>query len=249
MSYKLIKAPNLPENKVKHCLIGEKYTEEIKELEALGINCIQLNNNVMLEEEINSHADMLSCNLGNGKILLNHGTIGEEQIKEIGYTPLFVKGITSPYPEDVSLNCAVINNKFICNKKYTNTAILEFANQNNGQVIHTNQGYAKCNLCVVNNNAVITEDKGLACLLKKCQFNVLLINPGDVYLSDKHNGFLGGASGKISQNEMYFSGDLSAHSDFKRIIEFLDKYNVKPLFNNNRTLKDFGGFIPLTEYL
>ncbi len=247
MCYKIVQAPNLPHNQLKHCLIGSKYTEEISELQRLGVTCIPLVKNTALDNEINNHADILCCNLGNGEILVNHNSIGESKLKEIGYMPIFINNIKSPYPYDISINCAVICNKFICNKAHTNAYIKEFIAKNNCDLIHTNQGYSRCNLCIVNANAIITEDSGLASLLKKYQFDVLEITAGDVYLSDKHYGFLGGATGKLSESEIYFSGDLSAHKDYNQIIAFLNKHNVKAVFNKNRKLSDFGGFIQLTE--
>lgn len=247
MCYKTVKSPNLPKSKVTRCLIGAKYTEEKEELQSLGITCLLLSENQALEDEINNHADILCCNLGNGKILISDSSIGERSLDEIGYNPSFIKGIASPYPNDISLNCAVINNKFVCNEAHTNPLIKDFVTKNNYELINTNQGYSRCNLCIVNSNAVITEDKALASLLKKYQFDVLEISSGDVHLSEVHHGFLGGASGKVSESEIYFSGDLSSHKDYKMILDFLNKYNVKPIFNKNRKLRDFGGFIQLTE--
>ncbi len=245
---RLINTPNLPQNDVKHCLIGEKYTDEIKELNELGIECFTLKSNPLLEDEINSHSDILAFNFGNGQILLNDGTIGEDELKSIGITPVFCKKIiSSPYPNDIALNVAFTGRHLICNSSYTATEIKEFAQRNNIEIINTKQGYSKCNLCIVNENAVITEDKGLAYLLKNYQFNVLLVSNGDIYLSDKHYGFLGGASCRIGKDKMYFSGDLSSHRDYKSIISFLELYNIKPVFNKSRRLTDFGGIIQLTE--
>ena len=84
-------------------------------------------------------------------------------------------------------------------------------------------------------------------LLKKYQYDVLLITSGDIYLSDAHYGFLGGASCKISQDKMYFSGDLSSHKDYKAITNFLKLHNVQPVYNESRKLNDFGGIIQLIE--
>ena len=244
----LIKTPCLPKGKVKHCLIGGKYSEEIKELKKLNIECLSLNENSLLEDEINSHADILAFNFGNGQVLLNKGSIGEEELKKLGIMPVFYNGvISSPYPNDIPLNVAFTGNHIICNSDYTAKEITAFAKNNNIEIIRTKQGYSKCNLCIINDNAVITEDKGLACLLKKYQYSVLLISSGDIYLSDTHYGFLGGASCKISRNKMYFSGDLSCHRDYERIIEFLNLYNIEPVYNKSRKLTDFGGIIQLTE--
>lgn len=245
--YSLIKTPNLPQSKVKHCLIGEKYTQEIDELTKLGIECIPLKPNKMLDDEINSHADILCFSCGNGKIIADEHTIGEDEIKKLGITIDYEAGIKSPYPNDVKLNCALLNNKIICNQSLASAKILDFASQNNIEIINTKQGYSKCNICVITDNAVITEDEGITSLLNFCQIDVLLISKGDIYLSDKHYGFLGGASGRLSSNEIYFSGNLEEHTDYQRIMDFLNKYHIKPIYNKSHKLHDFGGFIALTE--
>ena len=66
-------------------------------------------------------------------------------------------------------------------------------------------------------------------------------------MSDKHDGFIGGASAKISKNELYFSGNIENHPDFDQIKAFLDNYNVSMIYNKSRNLTDFGGIIQLTE--
>ncbi len=244
----LIKIPCLPKGDVKHCLIGESYIDEINELKEFGIECLTLNKNSLLDDEISCHADMNAFNFGNGQVLLNRGLIGESELKNIGLKPIISTiESSSPYPKDVPLNVAFTGKHIICNSTYTSREIIDFANSNNIEIIYTKQGYSKCNLCIVNENAVITEDKGLASLLKNYQYNVLLISSGDIYLSETHYGFLGGASCKVSPGEMYFSGDLSSHRDYESVINFLDLYNVKPIFNKSRKLTDFGGVIQLTE--
>lgn len=244
----LIKTPCLPSGELFECLIGESYTEEIKELREFGIKCIPLKENFLLEKEISCHADILAFNFGNGQVLLNKGSAGENELIKAGVTPVYYnKEISSPYPNDIHLNVAYTGRHIICNSKYTAREIPEFAEKNDIEIISTKQGYSKCNLCIVKENAVITEDSGLAYLLKKYQYNVLHISSGDIYLSDAHYGFLGGASCKLSPDKIYFSGDLSAHKDYERIMDFLDSFNVKPIYNKSRRLTDFGGIIQLTE--
>ena len=245
---KLINTPNLPQNDVSYCLIGEKYADEIRELNQLEIECLTLKGNPLLENEINSHSDILAFNFGSGQVLLNEGSIGEDELKKLGIKPIYYQNkISSPYPNDIPLNVAFTGRHIICNSNYCAVEIRVFAQKNNIEIINTKQGYSKCNLCIVNENAVITEDKGLACLLKKYQYDVLLITSGDIYLSDAHYGFLGGASCKISQDKMYFSGDLSSHKDYKAITNFLKLHNVQPVYNESRKLTDFGGIVQLIE--
>lgn len=237
--------PVLPDKIVRKCLIGAEYIDEINELTESGIECITLSEAASLNEEINSHADILCFNCGNNDIIVNAEIAGELNEKIKDFNVIKCSKIKSPYPDDIKLNAALIGNRIICNTNYVGDEIKSFAKTHNIELIHTNQGYAKCSLCVVNENAVITEDDGLAYLLKNYQFDILKITPGYIHLSEKHYGFIGGASGKISCNKMYFSGALNEHPDYNAICDFLNKYSVEPVFNKNRKLSDFGGFIPL----
>ncbi len=230
---------------IKRCLIGEKYTDEIKELNDLGIETVTLSQNINLDSEINCHADILSFNLGNKTLIADSSLIGELENVLGDYKIIPCINIKSPYPNDVNLNAALLGNKLICNTKYISSYIVAYAENNGINILHSNQGYTKCNLCVLNDNAVITEDTGLSSLLKNSQIDVLLIKPGYVSLSAKHYGFIGGAGCMISETEIYFSGNISAHPDYNKIIDFLNKYSIKPIFNINRPLTDFGGFVAL----
>lgn len=247
MSIRLIKTPYLPQKRVKDCIIGSKYIDEISELTELGVNCITIPSSELLDNEISDHADIQVFNKGNGELIVSK--IAGEKLKGSlpDYKLTIEDDIKSPYPDDVMLNAALIGDKIICNKGFVSKKIYDFASSNNIEIINTKQGYSRCSLCIVNENAVITEDPGLAYLLKNCQFNVLKIKPSEIHLSDAHSGFIGGASGKLSENEMYFSGNIEKHPDFDQIKDFLDNYNISMVYNKSRKLTDFGGFVQLTE--
>ena len=140
---KPIKTPCLPSGELFQCLIGERYSKEIKELTELGIECVTLRENPLLEDEISCHADILAFNFGNGQVLLNKGAIGEKELKNVGITPIFYsKEICSPYPNDIPLNVAYTGKHIICNSKHTAREIIEFAETNNIEIINTKQGYS-----------------------------------------------------------------------------------------------------------
>lgn len=226
-------------------IIGKKYTEEINELSALGYIIIPFSPPDNLDDEISSHADLSFFKFDDGTLFINESLKGEIGESEGSFKRVSVEGITSPYPNDIKLNCALIGQNLLCNTKYASKEILEYAENNNIRIIHTNQGYSKCSVCVVSDNAVITEDDGIAYLLKNYQIEVLKISKGNVYLSDDHYGFIGGASGKLNNEELYFSGDISSHPDYDKILKFLNNHHIKPVFNKNRRLNDFGGFIKI----
>lgn len=227
------------------CIIGSEYFNEISELIALGIECITINESPNLDNEINSHTDILCCRASDNIIFADNGIAGELSKKICDYSIIPINGISSPYPDDVKLNVAFLGNTIICNSKYIAKELSDFCKTNKVHIIKTNQGYTKCNLCVLNEKAVITEDSGLACLLKNYQIDVLKIQPGYVALSEKHYGFIGGASARIADDTVYFSGNIAEHPDYDKIIEFLNNYGFKAIFNKNRKLSDFGGLIML----
>jgi hypothetical protein len=244
---RLVVSPNLPKNKVNKILIGKSNTQEIAELKELGIETLCIEGHNQIDSEIRSHADILCFNTGKGELLVSPFVNYSATISDEFRIKLIRKTVESPYPNDVLLNCALFGDKLICNTKYASDEIISFAEINNFTIIHTNQGYSKCSLCIVNENAVITEDNGLYSLLKKYQLDVLKIEPGQVYLSKHHSGFIGGASGLLSDSILYFSGDVYRHKNYHDIKTFLDNYSIDIYCNKSRLLRDFGGIIQLTE--
>ena len=56
-----------------------------------------------------------------------------------------------------------------------------------------------------------------------------------------------GASGKIGKDKLFFNGNLKEHPSYDAIINFLNLYNVKPIFDESYKLTDIGSIIPITE--
>ncbi len=106
--------------------------------------------------------------------------------------------------------------------------------------IHVKQGYAKCNICPVTERAFITSDKGIATVCAKFGFDVLLIESGFIQLEGFDTGFIGGASFKISQSEMAFTGSLNLHPSKAQIEAFLNRYGVKPIYLTEQEIFDIG---------
>ena len=237
-----IKMPNLPENKVKTVIIGEKYKETKKELESLGIEVLTVKSNVNLDEEVSSHTDMMFLHTGENTAVIDcYQTELKEELIKIGFVITEQEGIHSPYPNDIPLNKVILNKK-IFGLHNNNQSIFD-----NFEKINLKQGYTKCSVCVVDEKSVITDDSGIASLLKNYQFDVLLIEKGNIYLSEIHTGFIGGTCGKINSDTIFFNGNLKMHKDYTRIIDFLNKRNIKTVFNESRILTDIGGIIPIIE--
>ena len=149
--------------------------------------------------------------------------------------------IGNSYPENVLLNIASFGKYIVCNRKYASEDILN--HYTDKTIISVNQGYAKCNICIVSDKAVITEDKGICNELTKYDIDVLLINPGGVKLNNFEYGFIGGASGFIDKDTIGFIGKIESHPQFYEIRDFIHKHNKKFVSLGNGGLADFGSIL------
>lgn len=239
---------NLPGSKVKSVLLGENNEIVRTYLTGNGIECIELKINPLLDEETNNHADMLCSYCGNGSFIFSQKDAAVDTlIKEYNADVSIQKGICSPYPCDVALNACFLNKYLLCREVSLSALLKSYCSKNKIDIINTKQGYSKCSVCVVNEKSVITEDEGIAYLLKKYQFDVLLLNRGGVYLSDRHCGFIGGCSGLVNKNVLFFNGDVKSHPQYAEIKDFLIKRNIEIICSATPHLTDFGGFIPFYE--
>jgi ferredoxin len=68
--------------------------------------------------------------------------------------------ISNKYPNDILLNVAIVGKNVFANTKYASKTILKYLEQNGYSIHHVSQGYAHCSTCIVNDNAIITADKG-----------------------------------------------------------------------------------------
>lgn len=242
-----IKKPNLPEREVTLVAISGQAGESIDNLNNMGIDCAVTESDPNLPVQVNSHADIQMLHAGNNVIFCHseHLCTGES------FAEFDIKCIKektgNKYPEDVFLNCTIINNKIICNPKTVAPEILENAYQKDLIIIPVKQGYSKCSVCVVNESAIITDDESVFAAAGNFLNDVLLVSKGSISLKGYNYGFIGGCCGKISDNKIAFNGRIESHTDCYKIIDFLSKHSVEAIELTNNALTDIGGILPLKQ--
>lgn len=236
--------PNLPARPVGKVIVQNEPVI-VTALNKLGIECIHPEKDNSLYDEVSLHADMLCC------VINGHCCIvapGQEKLKaeleKNSFEVLFSAPLKEKYPGDILLNVALSDKYAVGNFKYTDKLLLEKIQQKT--LINVNQGYAKCSVCFINENAVITEDESIAEALAENNVDVLLISKGDIYLSEKHYGFFGGSTGKISKDKLAVTGSLSYHKDGKKIRAFAEKYGVEIIELTKGKIKDVGGIVAVS---
>lgn len=143
------------------------------------------------------------------------------------------------YPQDVFYNAAAVGNYLICSK-FTSPDLIE---KSMLKPIVVSQGYVKCNLAVIDDSHVITEDAGIYKVLnERTEINCLMINPHEIMLPGYDYGFIGGCCGRINDT-VVFNGDLSRHSNYKEIIEFISNCGLEIKYFKDYQLTDIGSII------
>lgn len=244
MKEQFVKYPNLPEGKVTLAAVGN-YPEIINALRNGGINTVSFENKA-LPEEICRHSDMLLCHMGNCRIFTVPDT-DTGKLSEAGFTVYASDNLGAFYPDDVKLNVAVGKGYYIYNPLTIDEYLNEELILSGFMGIPVRQGYSKCSVCFVTDKALITEDPSIYKALQKTAYEVLLISQGDIFLSEKHSGFFGGSSGKISADTLAVTGELKYHIDGEKINQFCKAHGVKIKELTKGRIIDIGGILPLLE--
>ncbi len=247
---KHINTPNFPDAKVKMAIIDYRADKDIlRSLSDLGVDVIKTTGCDELYNSIKGHPDILMHHIG-GKIIVLapnvYDVLAPNLIKK-GFA--VTKGdawLHRNYPNNIAYNILRIGEYAFHNLKYTDRQIRILYENMNIKLHHVNQGYTKCSVALVNEKAVITSDIKIAQKLEKCNIESLLIRPGGIELEDLDYGFIGGASGLISNTEIAFTGSIYELRDYKRILKFLDEKGVSVKILSSKKIIDIGSIIPLT---
>lgn len=244
-----VEIPNLPKNEACVCIAGKQAKPYEKELSKYGVKLLYINDNSSILPNISSHSDLAVNHSGSNNIFIDKAQIKlKRELLKYGFNVIEIsENVLGKYPNDCLLNCVFTDSLFICNLSAVSKELLNYAKNKGYKIINVKQGYTKCSICVVSDNAFITDDEGIYNSLKSENVDVLLVKKGSVALDGFDYGFIGGCCGKISKNKLVFFGDISKHSDYNRIKSFCEFYNVEIISLNNSKLKDIGSLIPILE--
>jgi hypothetical protein len=246
-----LETPNLPRRMVKVVLISNGAGEDvIRDLHKRNIETILVPPCVDIARPVASHPDMLFHHLGGNRLVCYRGAdkLVCERLKELGFELIISENIlSSHYPYDISLNAARVGNFIFCNEFYTDKIILENCKLRGLHIIPVKQGYAKCSICVVDENSIITADDGIAQAAKNNGIDVLIIHEGFIKLPEYNTGFIGGCCGKIDHDKMAFCGDILRHPDFNVIKTFLHDRGTEIITLGESSILDIGSILPILE--
>ncbi len=223
----------------KICIISKRDEDIINVIEKLGYSCVDVINSNKVSDEINYHSDVLYLKADNNFYISSCQKENFKYIKNKGYKIFEVDNLEKGYKTESYLNF-IVNKEFVI--KNLKTALnIEF---NNKEEILVNQGYTRCSTICINPYAYITEDLNIYKTLTRNRLDCLLIKKGFVKLSGYDYGFIGGASLFIEDEKiLLFFGDIEDKEDKANVISFTQKYDITPLFIENKKLVDIGSGI------
>lgn len=248
MKYKFIEKPNLPESAVTLMAVSGEFERIYKPLSEYT-QIIKSRLYIKLNRAEQYHPDMQLCYLGNGNAVCASDYLFEE-MQSMGFNIVKSRFIHNEgiirYPECTAFNVLILGGYVIGRLNSIDKNILDYSEQHNLKFINVNQGYTKCSVAIVSQNAVITADDSIYSALKD-KFDVLKISPGYIDLPGYDYGFIGGCCGLLDKNLLAFTGRIKSHPDHTEIESFLKQHNVNYIELTDERLLDVGSLIPLAE--
>ena len=207
-------------------------------LTLLGHRTLRLPPHPNLPEPVASHPDMLLFFAPNAIFCTkSYSKIATRELEEISSSygaPIryIEKEYEKEYPHDVLLNALPLGKHLLCNAKTIAQELLTLGLE----PCHVNQGYTKCSVLPLGNNALITSDASIAKSAKERGIAVLQIQEGHISLSGYDHGFIGGCASfapRGGMNTVFFCGDLLQHPDAPKIEYFfqVNGFNIMSLSN------------------
>ena len=204
-----------------------------------------------LQRGVSSHPDMLVFFISD-KFLCTREYYNEaksvfRRIEALGYSPILCDEIPSEYyPHDVIFNALPLDTLIFGLESALSDTLRRIINASSKKIVNVKQGYTKCSVAKISENAIITADSGIAKSAASNGIDVLTISQGHVLLDGYNTGFIGGACGAFDDT-VYFCGELSYHPDAEKIEDFCKKHKKSCVSLSNEPLFDVGSLFFLSK--
>ncbi len=233
-----IDIPYLPQGPVELAVSG---------FSAAGIEIVPAPEAAALPPALGRHADLGLCPLGGAEVVCPPDTCDyyRAALEPHGFS--VIRGgqaLGVSYPADTAYNVVVVGKFAILNPSVCDGILLREL-ERRYEILPVKQGYAKCSVAPVGENALITGDVGIAEAAGRTGLDVLLIRNEGVLLPPYKNGFFGGACGLISPELLAVNGSLGHMPDGGLIGKFLESHGVRPVELSSGPPFDTGSLIPL----
>ena len=244
-----INIPNIPKKRVRLALVDGRVSSGLEKGFSEGnIKIIKTEAYQGLYPAISYHPDAVFHHLGDNLIVYAPRTSMAvvAALEDMGF--LLIEGekpLTAKYPGSVCYNVARVGNLAFHNARYTDRILKENLYKRGVELVHVNQGYTKCAISVVDENSIITIDKGIAKVAERKGLDVLVIEEDDILLPGIKSGFIGGATGLIDEKKFAVAGNIHRLESAMKILDFLHQKGVEHVSLSDEPVMDIGSIMPL----
>lgn len=177
-------------------------------------------------ESISGHPDIFLCQVNNQLIIAPNLPDTYKNILSKNSIP-FIEGempIEKKYPGTSRYNVVATENYLIHNFRYTDSVVTNIGDKLD--LIHSGQGYTRCNLLPLRNDCFITSDQGINRILNGFNLNTFHVEPYDIILPGMKHGFFGGTCG-IYDDKVFVIGSLSTLKNGKELKTYLNNLDFQ----------------------
>lgn len=177
-------------------------------------------------EAISGHPDIFFCQVNNQLIVAPNLPEFYKNILHKNSIP-FIEGempIEIKYPGTSRYNVVATDKYLIHNFRYTDSVITNTGDDLD--LIHSGQGYTRCNLLPLQNDHFITSDQGISRVLNGFKLETLYVEPDEILLPGMKHGFFGGACG-IYEDKVFIIGSLSKMKNGDALKAYFNNLNYK----------------------
>ncbi len=172
-----------------------------------------------LSEPVSCHPDMVLYPAGDHTVVCAPSVFEQYERLLSPFGVNLVQGekeLKKDYPDDVAYNVLNVADCAFSLWEQVDSKIKEFLDEKNIRRLTVAQGYSRCSALAVG-RTVITADPSIAESAGLAGLSVLKISPGHICLPGYDYGFIGGASGILSEKRVAFFGGLDTHPDGESI--------------------------------
>lgn len=232
--------PNLPDRQVFAVLADKNMPLESKKLlRSLNIKVFDTVEISDITDSTSTHPDMQFVMIAENTALVCSQAYSYYKNLLPGFNILSAPNISSPYPNDCKLNFAVIAKTRFTSKHHISIDGFKF------NEVYTNQGYTKCNICILNEKAILTSDAKIGSIAENNGFRAYIMPSNEIALKGYKNGFWGGTSGLIDKSKLFFNGNIKDLTCYKELMSILDQEKIEPIYSDVIPLTDIGSILPL----
>ncbi|MBR3791681.1 MAG: hypothetical protein IKK18_03170 [Clostridia bacterium] len=243
-----IKTPNIPTGKVS-CVLVDYRINETSEMALMnqGIKVLKTAKLNSLYESVDGHPDMQIHHLGNNLFVCEKTLLSyyKNLIPDANILPGIE--LCEKYPYDIAFNACRVGNFLFHYLNFTDYNILEYYKTNGVKLINVKQGYSKCSVCVINENAIITSDIKIAEKARENGLDALFYDNTQIILKKLSKGFVGGISGLIDKNTLAINGNIEKLYNSERLLYFCQMHQISILSLYDGIPEDIGSILPIKQ--